>query len=310
LLENLTLPEYRTRYRTRRELRGRPADDVLAALDRWTTALDASHPDHERHLLEALWVSWGLNRIDDKLLRELLVAKDYRVRSAAVHALRYNGHQIPDHDKLLRVAAQDENGRVRLEAIAAASRLTSDLGLPIVQLASKEPLDDWLKPVYETANATLTGKVIEAVVAAAPTTTLTGKAKDLFLKGAEVYRREGHCITCHQKDGNGLPAAQFPPIAGTKWVQGDEELLIKLTLHGLMGPITVKGTDYRGLVPMTAFKGLSDEEIAGALTYVRNTFGNKAPAVMPETVRAVRDATIDQKGFYQPAELLEQHPLR
>ena len=31
LLDNLLLPEYRTRYRTRRELRGRPADQVLAA---------------------------------------------------------------------------------------------------------------------------------------------------------------------------------------------------------------------------------------------------------------------------------------
>ena len=32
----------------------------------------------------------------------------------------------------------------------------------------------------------------------------------LFDLGAEVYRREAHCITCHQADGQGLPAAQFP----------------------------------------------------------------------------------------------------
>lgn len=309
LLNNLKLPEYRTRYRSRRELRGHPADEVLPEIQRWTKSLDSSDPNYEHQLVEVLWVTQGLNRVDERLLKRLLNAEDHRARSAAVQVLRYNGHQIANQPELLQVAAQDQNGRVRLEAIAAASWLSPELGLPIIQLASKEPMNDWLEPVYQTANATLNGKVIQAKAESAPTTTLTDRAKELFLKGAEVYRREGHCITCHQEDGNGLPAAQFPPIAGTKWANGDEQLLIRLTLHGLMGPITVKGTDYRGLVPMTAFKGLTDEEIAGVLTYVRNSFGNQASVVMPETVKAVRAATMDQKGFYQPAELLKQHPL-
>ena len=88
LLDNLKLPEYRTRYRTRRELRGRETSSVLNALSKWIAKLDRADPRYEHHLLEALWVGWGLNRVDEGLLRQLLVAKDYRARSAAVRVLR------------------------------------------------------------------------------------------------------------------------------------------------------------------------------------------------------------------------------
>ena len=130
----------------------------------------------------------------------------------------------------------------------------------------------------------------------------------LFLKGAEVYRREGHCITCHQEKGQGLPAAQFPPLAESEWVVGQPERLIALTLHGLLGPMEVKGKTYQGLVPMTPFKGLKDDEIAAVLTYVRNAFGNQAPMIGPDTVRAVREATRNQNGFIQASTLLESFP--
>ncbi|MEO6916448.1 MAG: PVC-type heme-binding CxxCH protein, partial [Chitinophagaceae bacterium] len=91
LLDNLKLPEYRSRYRTRRELRGREANDVLAHLGSWVLKLDKNDKAYEHNLLEALWVSWGLDRVDQPLLRQLLKAKDYRARAAAVRVLRYNG---------------------------------------------------------------------------------------------------------------------------------------------------------------------------------------------------------------------------
>ncbi|MFN7341946.1 MAG: hypothetical protein ACK5TA_01275, partial [bacterium] len=54
--------------------------------------------------------------------------------------------------------------------------------------------------------------------------------------------------------------------------------------------IEVKGKVYdqfpAGMLPM-AYQ--TDEQIAGALTYVRNSFGNKASAVKPEEVKALRD---------------------
>ena len=308
LLDNLKLPEYRTRYRTRRELRGRSTSEVLSALQQWTKGLTKSDPHHEHHLLEALWVSWGLNRVDQSLLSRLLDAKDYRARTAAVRVLRYTGHQVENQASLLIKAAGDSHGRVRLEAIAAASWLSPEHGLPIVKEAGKFPIDDWIRPVHETALAHLQGQTIVTEAIAIPETTLEGKAKALFVKGAEVFRREGHCATCHQENGMGLPAAQFPPIAGTRWAQGNEERLIKLTLNGLIGPIEVKGINYPGQVPMTQFRGLSDIEIAAVLTYVRNAWGNKASVITPAKVKAVRSTIKNHTGFYEASNLLKDHP--
>ena len=310
LLDNLTLPEYRTRYRTRRELRGRDASEVGEHIQPWVASLDKTDPRYEHHLLEALWVSWGLNQVDQSLLRQLLQAEDYRARAAAVRVLRYTGHQVEDQADLLMQAARDEHGRVRLEAIAAASWLDKEVAIPIVEEAGKKPVDRWITPAYETALAHLNGKSVVEQQEAIVQTNLEGEERELFLAGKEIYARDGYCQTCHQPDGGGLSASGFPPLAGTPWVTGSEERMIKLVLKGLHGPLEVLGKEYPGQVPMTAFGGmLDDEELAAVLTYVRNSFGNQASAISPALVKEVRAATADKTGFYSPKELLEQHPM-
>ena len=311
LLENLKLPEYRTRYRTRRELRAKDAETVLNKLSGWVNSLDKEDPKIEHHVLEALWVSWGLNKVDAALLNRCLNAEDFRVRAAAVKVLRYTGHQISEQAELLMQAAKDSNPRVRLEAFIAASWLDKEVGVPIIETAGKMPLDEWMKKPYEAALAHINdhnvGQDPETQMAK---TDLTGKDKELFEKGQEIYNREGFCVTCHQPDGNGLSASQFPPLAEVPWVTGNEERLIKLTLNGLMGPLELKGKTYPGQVPMTPFGGmLDDEEIAAVLTYVRNAFGNKATPISPEKVKEIREEIKDKKGFYSPAELLKEHPM-
>jgi len=310
LLDNLKLPEYRTRSRSRRELRRYNASEVQASLYNWIDRLDQNDPRYEHHLLEALWVSWGLNKVDESLLRQLLQSQDFHVRAAAVRVLRYNAHQIDEQPELLMQAANDNHGRVRLEAITAASWLDKEVGLPIVEAAGKKPLDDWIIDAYETALAHLNGHPRQEKKEIAVQTSLKGKEKDLFLKGKEIYDREGYCGTCHQLDGKGLTASGFPPLSQTPWVNGSQERLIKIVLKGLMGPIEVKGKEYPGQVPMTPFGGmLNDEEVAAVLTYVRNSFGNQSSAVSPEKVRVVREQASSKTGFYSPEELLREHPL-
>lgn len=310
LLDHLKLAEYRTRYRTRRELRGRNAAEVLAKLKTWVAKLDSSDPRYEHHLLEGLWVSWGLNRVDQPLLRRLLNAQDYRARAAAVQVLRYTGHQVPDQARLLLQAARDENSRVRLVAIVAASWMGKEKGLPILAEAAKKPLDDWMRPAHEAAVAHLNGQAVKKAKEVAVTSNLKGAELELHTLGREIYAREGYCITCHQPDGKGLTASGFPPLAGTKWVQGSEERLIKIVLKGLMGPIEVNGKTYPGQVPMTPYGGLlNDREVAAVLTYVRNSFGNQAPAILPEQVKKVRAAIEDKTDFYSPQQLLKDHPM-
>lgn len=311
LLDNLKLPEYRTRYRTRRELRGRNAAEVLPKITKWAASLDKNDPRYEHHLLEALWVSWGLDKVDQKLLRQLLKAKDYHVRSAAVQVVRYTGHQVPDQAALLMQAAKDENTRVRLMAIVAASWIGKEKGLPILAEAAKKPLDDWMVYAHETAVAHLKGEnVVVKKKEAEVVSTLKGAELELFKLGKTIYSKEGYCATCHQADGNGLTASGFPPLSGTKWVQGNEERLIKIALKGLMGPIEVNGKQYPGQVPMTPFAGLlNDKEVAAVLTYVRNSFGNKASAITPEKVKEVRAATAGKSDIYTSSKLLSEHPL-
>ncbi len=310
LLDNLKLPEFRTRYRTRRELRGRDASEVLRQLERWVAKLNIEDQRYEHHLLEALWVTWGLNRVDEQLLHRVLQANDYHARAAAVRVLRYSGHQIKNQSDLLMKAAQDEHSRVRLEALVAATWLDKEVGLPIVEAAGKMPMDKWTVDAYATAVAHLNGVSLKEKKDEEVETLLTGAARESFIKGKEIYSRDGYCATCHQPDGGGLSASGFPALVGTPWVSGNEERLIKIALNGMYGPIEVNGNKYGGQVPMTPFGGmLNDDEIAAVLTYVRNAFGNKAPAVTANKVKEVREAIKDKKGFYSPEELLKQYPM-
>lgn len=311
LLSNLLLPEDRTRSRTRAELRTRDVAEVIKKTKNWVTNLDQKSLRYEHHLLEGLWVTWGMNAPDAALLKRLLNAKDYHVQAAAVHVLRYTTDKIPDYKNLFFAAAKNPQGRVRLEAIAAASWLQPKIGLEILQQFDQQLLDHWMKPTYETAVAHLKNKSVNDKSAEETyATTLTGNDKEQFKRGALIFAKDGYCITCHQPDGKGLVSSGFPPLANTPWVTGNPDRLIKITLNGLLGPIEVSGNKYPGQVPMTPFGGmLSDQDVADVLTFVRNAFGNKASPIAPAKVKEIRASIQGKKGFFSPAELLQMHPL-
>lgn len=113
-----------------------------------------------------------------------------------------------------------------------------------------------------------------------------------------------NCVACHQATGQGVPNA-FPPLAGSEWVLGNDwhgdNHLIRILLHGLQGPVEVKGATYNGAMP--SWKQLKDEEIAAVLTYIRNEWGNSAPPITPEQVAKVRAETAAQAQPYTQAEL-------
>ena len=94
------------------------------------------------------------------------------------------------------------------------------------------------------------------------------------------------CGACHGQNGEGGPIA--PPLAASEWVTGPVSNLIRIQLRGLQGPITVAGKEYDMPGGMAALSYQTDEQIAGVLTYIRNSFGNKASAVLPEQVKMLR----------------------
>lgn len=104
--------------------------------------------------------------------------------------------------------------------------------------------------------------------------------------GASVYA--ARCAACHQASGAGLPGV-FPPLAGSEWVTGKEALLAALVLHGINGPLTVKGSTFTGAMPAFASQ-LQDAELAAVLSHIRRQWGNGAAPVNTATVAAARQA--------------------
>lgn len=346
LLDNLKLPEYRTRYRTRRELRGRPATEVLPAVRAWVAKLDKADPLHERHLCEAMWVTWAQNRPDAGLILTVLNAKSHKARAAAAHVLRYTAHQIPNAVALLRQAANDPHGRVRLEAIVAASWLDNADGARIVLDALRHPFDKWMSPVTGQILETTLKDDVSALVAAdaqllasnpnardylsgklklgaappsaeereyGPTRPLQGAEAKVYALGKSVFNRDAHCATCHQPSGTGTPGV-YPPLnlPGNPWL-ADDERLIKVVLKGLWGPLDIQGHKFgptNGVPPMLGFAGLlTDEEAAAVLSYVRQSFGNNLPLITPDQVARVRKQTQGRADFYMVEEIMKEHPI-
>ena len=112
---------------------------------------------------------------------------------------------------------------------------------------------------------------------------------------------ESRCAACHQANGQGLPGA-FPPLAGSEYVLGEEERVVRIVLHGLQGAVTVKGQTFNGAMPAWA-DVMSDAEIAAVLTYVRSSWGNSAEAIAVEKVAEQRAATTGRTTPWTAAEL-------
>ena len=108
-------------------------------------------------------------------------------------------------------------------------------------------------------------------------------AADSRPPGEQLYRR--HCLTCHQADGWGVPNMQ-PPIVGGTWVKGDAKALALFVMTGGFDSAERKDSAVSNVMP--PFRQLSDEDLAGILTYIRAKFGEGAPAVSAADVSAAR----------------------
>lgn len=95
------------------------------------------------------------------------------------------------------------------------------------------------------------------------------------------------CFACHQPNGQGLPGI-FPPLAGSDFLQADKERAIHIPLRGLSGRIVVNGKTFNSIMPPQPF---SDRQLADALTYVMNSWGNHFGRVSTEEVAQARKGT-------------------
>jgi mono/diheme cytochrome c family protein len=106
----------------------------------------------------------------------------------------------------------------------------------------------------------------------------------LFEKGKATYA--GLCAGCHQPSGGGMHGLA-PALVDSEWVLAAPEIAARIILHGLAGPIKVGSVSWNLEMPPLG-AALSDEQIAGVLTYVRREWEHTASPVSPELVAKLR----------------------
>jgi putative heme-binding domain-containing protein len=141
LLDHLKDPEQWTRLKAARVLAQRDRPEVIAALGTWVSAIATEKPDDEHPLLEALWLYQSIDEPQPALLARLLRAADPRIRAAATTVLGYWHDRLPDGPLLLTTQADDENIRVRLNAVLAAQRVASSAAIESAMHALDHPTD-------------------------------------------------------------------------------------------------------------------------------------------------------------------------
>ncbi len=148
LVTLLGSPEDRVRYRTRIELSARPSAEVVEAARKWARLVEMQiySQDVEHELLELLWLQQQHGVLDRALLDRLLGSTDPRARAASVRVLRQMRDALPAAEALdlLRAAVQDENPRVRCEAVVALSFWPSPSAAEAALLARQRPTDRFL----------------------------------------------------------------------------------------------------------------------------------------------------------------------
>ncbi|HEY8309131.1 MAG TPA: cytochrome c, partial [Gemmatimonadaceae bacterium] len=183
--------------------------------------------------------------------------------------------------------AMNSRTRTIFAAIAACTVITACGGADSrdtdrTSVASNEPNNVMY---FDSTQAVIPGSPAAGGAAGAP-------------NGAELFTR---CAACHQATGLGVPGA-YPPLMGSEWLLNNPEVPIRIVLHGLQGPITVKNTNFNNA--MTPFGDqLSDAEIAAIISYERSSWGNAASKITAEQVASVRAATKTQTTPWNPADL-------
>jgi mono/diheme cytochrome c family protein len=111
------------------------------------------------------------------------------------------------------------------------------------------------------------------------------------------------CAACHGMDGKGVaagPSLMAPSLVGSKVALGDPAVMALVIING----IQKEGTEYLGMMaPLGA--AFDDQKLADVMTFVRNSFDNKAAAVTAEDAKKYREQWKDTVGPVSRAKLAE-----
>jgi len=131
-------------------------------------------------------------------------------------------------------------------------------------------------------------------------------AKTAKVDGGAVFNEQ--CAACHQPNGEGV-AGQFPPLAHNRDIFLSADFPARVALFGLKGKIAVNGHDFDAEMP--PLDVLSDAEIAAAVSYVRESWGNASlrpkdmPAIDAAAVAALRAKKLTAEQVYATRQQLK-----
>jgi len=114
------------------------------------------------------------------------------------------------------------------------------------------------------------------------------------------------CAACHGTNGEGIDGLA-PPLQGSEYV-ADAQRLGLIILHGLQGPVTVKGQRYEFNLAMPGLirnETISDKNIADVIAYVTNAFSDTPSKTKKEDVAKLRAIKPKSGAEYTEAELLQ-----
>ena len=213
----------------------------------------------------------------------------------------------PFEDMLDLAAAQPQGGPLQAAAIKGLAS-TDNKSKPKLLWLDAEPasLKTLKAAMTDKSNAKLFASV-EARLAwpgrpgapAPPKIVPLNEAQTaLFEKGKTVYHTL--CAACHQPHGFGLDGLA-PPLVDSEWVLGKPEVLTRIVINGLAGPVKVGGRSFNLAMPPLPM--LSDADVAGVLTYIRREWEHSASPVEIKAVSAVREQNKSRMAMWTEEEL-------
>ncbi|MEO6787558.1 MAG: c-type cytochrome [Chthoniobacteraceae bacterium] len=220
--------------------------------------------------------------------------------------------------KLLAViAAQPANGSVQIAMLEGAAGKNAPKGAPKVKLLYLDSEATEIAQLAKSANAKARPLVaaVDARVAwpskpgVPPPPViipLTPDQQKLFETGRTVYSTL--CTACHQPTGTGMDGLA-PALVDSDWVLGNADIVPRIVLHGLSGPIKVNGQSW-GLEMPPLGPALSDEQIAGVVTYIRREWEHNGSPVSIEAVAKLREKNKTRTKAWTEAELKPASPKK
>ena len=238
--------------------------------------------------LHALWTLNGFDSTDLNLLSQIFTDPDPRLRAAAIRMTEPLLLEDPENASTLLSLAEDPHPDVSIQLLLTAStRVTPETRALAQAVLVAHPKNDYLKEIDEELNKEYFAEVARAQQMAQ----MEAEEISLMEKGKKHF--ENLCASCHAPDGSGTIAPDgiqkiAPSFIGNPTIMGSQEVLTKVALHGISGPL--RGQNYLGGF-MMPLKTHDDDYIASVLTYLRKSFGNDADMIRPEIVAKVRAET-------------------